>query len=372
MAKRPAVPDDDVTSMKRAIELAWSVKGATIPNPAVGAVIVADGRVVGEGATRECGGPHAERVALVNAGSRARGATLYVTLEPCCHFGRTPPCTDAVIAAGISRVVAAVGDPNPLVNGKGRRQLRRAGIAVETGLLRDEAAAVNEDFFWAITKRRAWITLKLAFTLDGRIADPQGGSKWITNEPARRFVHELRRRHAAIAVGRATLESDDPQLTVRYGPSRAPARCVFSSGSGIPRDSYFARNAHEARSIVVTADGGRRRIEHDGATGIEFWHTGTRNPLVNARRFTEMACENDLISVMVEGGQKLASAFLEAGLVNRVYLFYGNKLLCGGKEGLLFSKGLTIDRAISLKQFDLLSFGESFAVTGIPDNIVED
>jgi diaminohydroxyphosphoribosylaminopyrimidine deaminase/5-amino-6-(5-phosphoribosylamino)uracil reductase len=175
----------DAAFMSRALELSWLVKGKTFPNPAVGAVIVSHSKIIGEGATQECGGPHAERVALEKAGAGAKGATLYVTLEPCCHVGRTPPCTDAIIAAGIKRVVAAIGDPNPRVNGKGRRQLKAAGIAVETGLLKNEAEAVNEDFFWAITKRRAWITLKLACTLDGRIADERGDSRWITNAAAR-------------------------------------------------------------------------------------------------------------------------------------------------------------------------------------------
>ena len=200
MVEKIFFSESDRTFMARAIEIAWNAKGKTFPNPAVGAVVVSENTTVGMSATQPCGGPHAERVALARAGGRARGATLYVTLEPCCHQGKTPPCTDAVIAAGIRRVVAAVVDPNPLVNKKGLARLRSAGIQVATGLLREEAALVNEDFFWAITKHQAWITLKLACTLDGRIADEQGESKWITGTQARRFAHELRRRHAAIAA----------------------------------------------------------------------------------------------------------------------------------------------------------------------------
>jgi diaminohydroxyphosphoribosylaminopyrimidine deaminase/5-amino-6-(5-phosphoribosylamino)uracil reductase len=211
----PSFSVPDTNFMSEAIALAWSVKGKTFPNPAVGAIVVHRSGIVGTGTTQPWGGAHAERVALNQAGPLARGATLYVTLEPCCHQGRTPPCIDAVIEAGIGRVVVGVGDPNPLVNGKGIARLRTAGIAVDAFLLREEAEAVNEDFFWAITRRRSWITLKLALTLDGRIADSQGFSKWITDSPARAFAHELRRRHAAIAVGRTTLERDDPRLTVR-------------------------------------------------------------------------------------------------------------------------------------------------------------
>ena len=372
MPTRPSFSESDAAFMAHALELAGRAKGKTFPNPAVGAVIVSRGKVVGEGATQECGGPHAERVALAQAGKKARGATLYATLEPCCHYGRTPPCTDAVIAAGIGRVVAAIGDPNPLVNGKGRRRLMAAGITVETGLLRHEAALVNEDFFWAVTTKRAWITLKLACTLDGRIADEDGGSRWITSDAARTFVHELRRRHAAIAVGRATLELDDPRLTVRHCKGNSPARCVFTSNKKIPAGSYFARHTGEARSIVVVAGGKKRSIVHDAPTGLEYWHTGEKDTGAHLAAFAEMAYENDLTSVLVEGGQKLASAFLEQGLANRVYLFYGNKLLGRGKEGFLFSKGLAIDKGVSLKQMEILPFADTVAVTGIPDNVIAD
>ena len=166
--------------MSKAIEIASQAKGKTFPNPAVGAVIVTDGKIVGEGATQECGGLHAEIIALRNALDKAVGGTLYVTLEPCCHYGRTPPCTNAIIAAGIRKIFVAVKDPNPLVCGKGIQQLEEAGIEVVTDLLNEEAELVNEDFFWAITRKRAWVSVKLAQTLDGKITDEYGSSKWIT------------------------------------------------------------------------------------------------------------------------------------------------------------------------------------------------
>ena len=352
--------------MSQAIALAWSVKGKTFPNPAVGAMVVRKLNIVGRGTTQAWGGLHAERVALSQAGALARGATLYVTLEPCCHYGRTPPCVDAIIETGIRRVVVAVGDRNPLVNGRGLARLRAAGIRVDSFLQREEAEAVNEDFFWAITRRRAWITLKLACTLDGRIADEKGASKWITEIQARVFARELRRRHAAIAVGRTTLDHDDPRLTVRMGRGFAPARCIFTSNKNIPVTAWFSRHAGAARSIVVVRDRTARRIELNGDTRLEYWYTGRSRKSAHLETFTEMAFENNLPSVFVEGGQQLASAFLEAGLVNRVYLLFGNKIIGRGLEGLHFSKGLAINNCIRLENMKMLLLDNAFGVTGIP------
>ncbi len=365
MTEATSFSEPDREFMSRAMALAWSVKGKTFPNPAVGAVVVYEDTIAGCGTTQAWGGPHAERVALSQAGAYSRGATLYVTLEPCCHHGLTPPCVDAIIEAGILRVVVAVCDPNPLVNGGGIARLRTAGIRVDAFLLRDEAEAVNEDFFWAITRRRAWITLKLACTLDGRIADEEGASKWITETQARVFARELRRRHAAVAVGRTTLEHDDPRLTVRRGRGFAPARCIFTSDKNIPATLWFSRHAGAARSIVVVRDRTERRIELDGDTRIEYWYTGRSRKSIHLETFTEMAFENNLTSVFVEGGQRLASAFLESGLVNRVYLLYGNKILGRGLEGLRFSKGLAINKCIRLENMKMLSLGsDTFGVTG--------
>jgi diaminohydroxyphosphoribosylaminopyrimidine deaminase / 5-amino-6-(5-phosphoribosylamino)uracil reductase len=359
----------DHVYMAKALELAWAAKGKTFPNPAVGAVVVSNGKIVGTGATEVCGGPHAEKVALAEAGTVAAGATLYVTLEPCCHYGRTAPCTDAIITAKIRRVVAAAADQNPLVNGKGFAKLRRAGITVETGLLQEEAGAVNEDFSWAITKKRAWITLKLACTLDGRIADEQGNSQWITGSEAREFGHELRRRHAAVAVGRTTLERDNPRLTVRHVKGFSPARIVFTSHAKITARTYFHKHAKEVRSIVAVSGKGQKRIERDVRSGLEYWYTGEKDACEHLRVFTEMAFENDITSVLVEGGQKLASSFLESGLVNRLYLFYGNKILGKGIDALRFSRGLALNKCIGLKNRKVLLFGDTFGVTGVPDNV---
>jgi diaminohydroxyphosphoribosylaminopyrimidine deaminase / 5-amino-6-(5-phosphoribosylamino)uracil reductase len=361
--------DDDRRFMQTALDLAKAVKGHTHPNPAAGAVLVKNGRIIGKGATAAWGGPHAEKAALADAGERSRNATLYVTLEPCCHFGKTPPCTDAILAAGCSRVLIAVKDPNPLVTGKGIAQLRRHGIDVATGLLRNEASVLNEDFFWAVTRRRTFITLKLALTLDGRIADSRGGSKWITSPALRSIVHRLRSEHAGIAVGKGTLNADNPKLTVRTGRKNDPARIIFTSGASLSRDSYFYNHAGDCRSIVVVRKVTRQRITVSEKTGLEYWYTGSEDPVRSMIAFTEMAYTQHLTSIFVEGGATVASVLLEGGLVNRLYLFYGNRLFGNGKSGILFSNGLPVENAITLKKRESFIVGDEFYLTGIPDNI---
>lgn len=288
-------PKTDQYYLKYALRLACAAKGKTFPNPAVGAVVVKNDKIMGSGATQKYGGLHAEKVALQIAGENSIGATLYVTLEPCCHHGRTPPCTDAIISAGIKRVVFTVKDPNPLVAGKGADLLRKAGIDISSGLLESESTSLNEDFFWSITKKQAWVTLKLAMTLDGRIADGSNNSKWITGEQSRLFVHELRRRHAAVAIGRSTLEIDDPQLTVRHKKGYYPSRIIFSSTENIPKNSFFYQHARETRSILVI-EGKEKQILTDPFSGIEFWYTGQNSQNQSFATFLQMAYEQGITS----------------------------------------------------------------------------
>jgi diaminohydroxyphosphoribosylaminopyrimidine deaminase/5-amino-6-(5-phosphoribosylamino)uracil reductase len=351
--------------MGLALEQARKAKGRTLPNPAVGAVVVKEGAVVGSGKTAPVGGPHAEVCALRRAGDAARGATLYVTLEPCCHYGRTPPCTDAIIAAGISRVCYSVKDPNPLVAGKGAARLRAAGIQVRFGLGRDEAVRINEDFFWNISQNLPWVSLKLALTLDGRIADARGSSQWITSPLARREVHRLRREHAGIAVGRGTLLADNPRLTVRHLGGRSPARFVFSSTARIPAGLHFVQGAGEVRSVIVLPGGeaGRRRT---GKNGVELWHTGASSPAEGLRTFLQMAYEEGMSSLLVEGGQGLATSFLQNQLVNRIYYFFGNKILGNGLSGLAFSPAPALHSCITLQKTEFLPLGDNLMVTGLP------
>lgn len=358
---------DEIGFMQQALTLAAQVKGSTHPNPAVGAVIVAGNSVVGKGATAPWGGPHAEKTAIRHARDDARGATLFVSLEPCCHHGRTPPCTDAIIAAGIKKVFIASRDPNPLIAGKGIRILRQHGIDVLTGLLKKEADSLNSDFFWAITHKSTYISLKLALTLDGRVADSSLHSQWITTPASRKIVHLLRGEHSAVAVGAATLASDNAQLTVRYGRARNPARIVFAAPRCPPANTgYFYSHAHECRTIMVFRGGSGRSITKDPCTGIEHWETGCRERLQSLRAFSEMAFEQNLISVLVEGGSRIASALMEAQLVNKLYLFYGNHLIGDGLPGFVFKKGLPLNNAITLTERTTELIGNDFLLSGTP------
>jgi diaminohydroxyphosphoribosylaminopyrimidine deaminase / 5-amino-6-(5-phosphoribosylamino)uracil reductase len=369
--------ESDVRFMSMALSLARQAKGSTFPNPSVGAVIVKNNEIVATGATSFCGGPHAEKVALTKAGPRSRGSTMYVTLEPCCHFGRTGPCTEAIIEAGIKRVFVSVSDPNPLVCGRGVRMLRSHGIAVEMGLLRDEAWFINEDFFFWITKGRPWVSVKLAMTLDGRITDAAGASRWITSKEARTYAHTLRARHAAVGVGYRTLEKDNPRLTVRHVKGADPVRFVFSSTADVPSTSYFvtrARGACRSRAAgparlpksILVVSGGRSCVKQRLDNGLGLWYTGTRDRQESLHAFLRMAREEEISSVLIEGGQRLASRFLESRLVNRLYLFFGNRIVGGGLAGISFEGGLQLDRSIVLDNMEITRLGGDFLVTGIP------
>jgi diaminohydroxyphosphoribosylaminopyrimidine deaminase / 5-amino-6-(5-phosphoribosylamino)uracil reductase len=364
--------ESDNHFMSIALGLADDVKGRTFPNPSVGAVIVKNNEIIGTGATAECGGPHAEINALKKAGTRSRGATMYVTLEPCCHYGRTDPCTDAIIHSGIRKVIVTTKDPNPRVNGRGIELLRKNGITVVTGIREKDAVRINEDFIFWITHHRPWVSIKLAMTLDGRIADGTGNSKWITSTAARKFVHDIRRRHAAIAIGAATLVKDNPKLTVRYGFHGNPVHFVFSSRETVPYESYFATSVDPKkhagkkvqRSVLVVSGGSRSK--RMGKNGIELWRTGVQDMTDSLPVFLSMAGEENICSVLVEGGGRLASYFLENKLANRLYLFYGNKIIGSGIMGTSFANGLPVAHPIVLDKIELQCFENDIMVSGIP------
>jgi diaminohydroxyphosphoribosylaminopyrimidine deaminase/5-amino-6-(5-phosphoribosylamino)uracil reductase len=360
------IKNSETIFMQAAISLAETVKGKTFPNPAVGAVIVANGIIVGQGATNPWGGLHAEKAAIAMAGEKTAGATMFVTLEPCCHHNKkTPPCTDTIIGAGISEVYVALEDPNPHVAGKGITQLREAGIRVHLGLLRDEAMLLNEDFIKSIITRNAWVSLKLAQTFDGKISDLNGDSKWITGEDSREYVHELRRRHAAVAVGLGTLRADNPQLNVRHKTGYNPARIIFATDENIPQSTFFAQNSIDTRSIVVIRNGDAGTIKKSD-NGIEYWYLGNEPYRDALLLFLKIAYEQHIVSIFIEGGQRVASEFLHAGLVDRVYLFYGNRILGGGREGFQFTRPLAMKNGIFLNEIQFKTFKEDFMVTGKP------
>lgn len=325
-------PMDDAGYMRRALALAEKGLGETNPNPAVGCVLVRGGRVVGEGYHLRAGGPHAEVVALRAAGARARGATAYVTLEPCAHQGRTPPCAPALVEAGVARVVAALRDPNPQVRGRGLGLLRRAGIALEVGVEEAPARWLNRRFLTAQTRQRPFVLLKAALSLDGRIATARGESKWLTSTEQRRAARALRRLHDGLVVGIGTVLADDPLLLPTPRTRRPFVRVVLDPALRLPPAGRLASSAGRHPVWVVCrpgADARRRRLEAAGVRLLTLPGRGRPDPA----RVLAALWDEGLRSVMVEGGSEVLGSFLAAGAVDEVALFRA-PLLLGGRRAL--------------------------------------
>jgi diaminohydroxyphosphoribosylaminopyrimidine deaminase/5-amino-6-(5-phosphoribosylamino)uracil reductase len=329
--------------MDLALRLAEKGRGSTSPNPMVGAVLVASGRVLATGYHRKAGAPHAEILALTAAGRRTRGATLYVNLEPCCHLKkRTPPCVPSIITAGIKHVVVAMRDPNPLVNGRGLRQLRRAGIRVTEGVLREEATGLNEAYIHWMRTRRPFVILKAAMTLDGKIATAAGESRWISGEVARRYVHQLRRQVDAILVGVHTVLHDDPELTARLSQGRGPARyathqplrVVLDSHLQLPPRARVLKPYAGSRTLLATtAKSPLTRVERFRATGLEVMRLPSEHGRVSLKACLTALGARGVTSVLIEGGGEVIASALRAGLVNRLKLIVA-PLLLGGQDAI--------------------------------------
>ena len=315
--------------MRRAIELAWRGAGWTSPNPMVGAVIVKEGRVIGEGWHKKCGNLHAERNSLAALTEPARGADLFVTLEPCCHHGRTPPCTDAILEHGIRRVVIGSRDPNPLVAGKGVALLRERGVVVEEDFLREECDALNPIFFHYITTGRPYVVMKYAMTLDGKIATRTGASQWITGEAARRHVHRLRGRYSAILAGIGTVLADDPMLNCRIDGGHQPVRIVTDSCLRLPLDSRLAQTAREYRTILACGSDNPEKEAALRDLGVEVLHVPNSDGRVDLRALMVYLGREQIDSVLIEGGGQLHEAALQAGIVNHVCAYIAPKLFGG-------------------------------------------
>lgn len=349
--------EEDHAHMRAALSLAARGLGNAWPNPAVGCVLVREGRVVGRGWTQPGGRPHAETEALRRAGEAARGATAYVTLEPCAHHGRTPPCADALIAAGVARVVVATGDPDPRVAGRGIARLQQAGIAVETGLCEAEARALNAGFLRRVTRGLPLVTLKLATTLDGRIATAQGESRWITGEAARREVHRLRATHDAVLVGSGTVLADDPDLTCRLpGMQRVPPlRVVADARLRTPLSSRLVAGAATAPVWLLTAAG------HDPARLAPYIAAGVSVLTVLRERGGGLSplgilaalAHRGVTRVLVEGGGALAASLLRAGLVSRLVWFHAPGVM--GAEGLPAVGPLGLESLAAMSRWRRLS-----------------
>jgi diaminohydroxyphosphoribosylaminopyrimidine deaminase/5-amino-6-(5-phosphoribosylamino)uracil reductase len=320
----------DVAWMRRALEVAERGRGHVEPNPLVGAVVVRDGRLVGEGWHQRYGEAHAEVHALAAAGDATRGATLYVTLEPCCHHGKTPPCTDAILRAGIGRVVAAMEDPFPQVAGKGAARLRSAGIAVEFGLLEREARRLNAPYRKLLATGRPYVHAKWAMTLDGKIATRTGDSRWISNEASRRRVHELRGRMDAIVVGVRTAVVDDPLLTARPPGPRTPVRIVLDGQGRLPRASQLVRTAREVPTLVVTAG---QTADDLRALGLEVLPLPAENGRPGIGPLLDELGRRRMSNILVEGGSQVLGSFHDASEIDEVHVFLAPRLI-GGNESL--------------------------------------
>lgn len=344
--------------MRHALALARRGIGHVEPNPPVGAVVVdASLRWLGEGWHQRFGGPHAEVHALAQAGERSRGATLYVTLEPCSHHGKTPPCADAVIAAGIVKVVAAMGDPNRAVNGRGFERLRAAGIEVETGLLATEAEQLAAPFVMLMTRQRPYVHAKWAMSLDGRIATRTGESKWISNERAREVVHVLRGRMDAILVGVGTVLADDPLLTARPPGPRVATRIVLDSHGRMPTDCRLCRTADQGPLLVATTDASPQAWRQTLADrGVEVLLLPTAQGRVEIPALLSELGRRRMTNLLVEGGGAVLGTFFDAELIDEYHVFVAPRVIGGeGATAPLAGLGLErVPRAIGEVEVQLL------------------
>lgn len=374
--------------MARALALAEHGRNSTHPNPRVGAVVVRDGKIVGEGWHARAGEAHAEVLALAEAGAKARGADLYVTLEPCCHQGRTGPCTEVIKAAGIRRVVAAMQDPNPQVAGKGLAALQAAGIETQVGLMEDEAEILNRGFVSRMTRHRPWVTLKLAMSLDGRTAMAGGESRWITGAEARADAHRLRAEAGAVLTSRATVEADDPELTVRI-PSprlrgevgaerrvrggreapRQPDRIVLDTALRTPASARVWANG--ARRIALTVRPAGDHLEALRAAGVEVALVGT-----SSDRHVDLASalatlgRMEINEVLVECGPQLSGALLAANLVDELVLYVAPSFLGHEARALATLPGLqALDQRLALRYTDARMIGADLRITAVPERL---
>jgi diaminohydroxyphosphoribosylaminopyrimidine deaminase/5-amino-6-(5-phosphoribosylamino)uracil reductase len=357
----------DTRFMERAIALAGGGLGLAAPNPMVGAVVVAGDEIVGEGWHEGPGTPHAEVVALRESGKRSRGATLYTTLEPCSHQGRTPPCAPAVAAAGIARVVVAARDPNPVVDGNGVRILREAGVEVDEDVLAGPARRLIEGFAKHVTTGLPFVTLKMAASVDGRVAARDGTSRWITGPEAREDVHRLRASSGAIVVGAGTVLADDPSLTVRLPDfrGRPPLRVAVDAAGRLPRTAaLFDGSAPTLVATVPAVQAGTRKAWEEGGAEVLLIDGGATQNAVSLEALIELLGKRDVQSVLIEGGPTLAWSAVEAGVVDRLVLYLAPKLVGGaGAPGILGGSGIdTIADALSVEISEVTTLGRDLKV----------
>lgn len=355
---------DDNDYMRLALRLAKKGCGWTSPNPTAGAVIVKNGKIIGQGWHEKYGQPHAERNALDSCTESPDGATLYVTLEPCCHYGKQPPCTAAIREAGISRVIIGSGDPNPLVSGKGVHTLRTYGIEVIEHVLQDECDRLNEVFFHYIQTKRPFVIMKYAMTMDGKIATNTGASKWVTGDIARNHVHEQRHRFTAIMAGVETVLHDDPLLTCRMAGGKNPIRIICDTRLRTPITAQIVKTAGEVPTILATCCSDRERQLDYKKKGCRILCLHKRNGHVDLRQLMELLGQEQIDSILLEGGGTLNWAALENGLVHKVQMYLAPKLF-GGQTAKTPVEGMGItlpDNAFRLRNSVITKLGEDFLI----------
>lgn len=357
----------DESYMRRALEIARYAEGRTSPNPLVGAVVVNHGRIVGMGWHRKAGTEHAEIHALRQAGQLAQGAEIYVTLEPCSHYGRTPPCSQALIDAGVKKVVVAMKDPNPLVAGNGLAMLKSAGIEVIEGILGNEAAVLNEVFLKWITEKMPFTVLKTAMTLDGKIAAYTGASKWITNEVSRRYVHKLRDKYDGILVGIGTVLADNPSLTTRLadGEGKNPIRIIVDSKGRTPLNARVLTDNMAQSIIAVTEEAPQENIRALEAQGAVVLIVNERGH-VDLRKLFAMLAGKNITSLLIEGGAEINYSLVQARLIDKVHAFIAPKLL-GGRTALSPVGGqgaAELDNALQLYDITAENLAGDILITG--------
>ncbi|MCI0707491.1 MAG: bifunctional diaminohydroxyphosphoribosylaminopyrimidine deaminase/5-amino-6-(5-phosphoribosylamino)uracil reductase RibD [Ignavibacteriae bacterium] len=352
--------------VRRCFELARKGKGWVSPNPMVGCVIVKNGKIIAEGYHAKHGGAHAERVALRKAGTRAKGATLYVNLEPCAHHGHTPPCSDAIIEAKIRSVVFAMRDPNPWVLGGGMQKLRRAGIKVHAGVLDREAQQLNEKFVTFVATGMPFVGAKIAQTLDGKIADAWGSSQWITGEQAREYGHTLRTEYDAILVGANTIVRDNPRLTARLAKGRNPVRVVIDGKLSVPANTRVYTD-RQARTIVMTSaramKENSRKVQQLSRNGVEVIAAQNSYSL-DAESILKILSRLGVASVLIEGGSNTLASFLKADLIQKIHCLIAPKVLEGGLNAWNLGTPRRLEKALNIKTTRVLALGSDTLIEG--------
>lgn len=354
----------DEQYMKLAIDLARKGRGYVSPNPMVGAVLVKNGKIVGKGYHKKFGGPHAEINAIKDAGRHVRGATLYVTLEPCCHAGKTPPCADTIIEHNIARVVIGTIDSNPLVSCRGMDSLRQSGLKVKTGVCQEECRRLNEMFFHYMETGMPYITLKFAQTLDGRIATSTGNSRWISSVASLKYAHQLRSEHDAILVGRKTVDRDDPELTVRHVRGRNPLRVVLDSGLMISEKAKLFKNISSAPTLIATVKkSSDPRFRKIAASGVDILSTrADRRGKVDLQYLFGMLAKRGISSVLIEGGSQIITSVLKNNLANRIVTVIAPKIIGQGVEAVGDLGIRNLDAAKKLSFQNIIHLGDDVII----------